>query len=127
MLNKADLGVRDDVRAALRDRTGVRVVCASALSGEGLDDVREGVGEAALGRDVDAREAPRVTNRRHAAMLARAVDDVTRGAAAARSGASEEFVLSDLHAALGALQSVTGKRTPDAVLSEIFARFCVGK
>ncbi len=127
VLNKADLGVRDDVVAGVADDGGRRVVCASALSRTGLDEVRRGVAAAIIGDDSETNETPRVTNRRHAAMLSRAVDDVTRGAMAARSGASEEFVLSDLHAALSALQSVTGKRTPDAVLSEIFSRFCVGK
>ena len=60
-------------------------------------------------------------------MLGRALARVEASPVLRRAGATEEFVLSDLHDALEALQSVTGHRASDAVLTEIFARFCVGK
>ena len=127
VVNKGDLGVLPGVLARLQGLDGVEVVRASAVSGDGLDDVRTRVAAAAIGGGAASDEVPRVTNRRHAAMLAEAARDVERGSAAARDGASEEFVLSDLHSALAALQSVTGKRAPEELLAEIFSRFCVGK
>ena len=46
----------------------------------------------------------------------------------ARGGSlPEEFVLADIRAALGAMEEVTGRRTPDDLLGEIFAGFCIGK
>jgi tRNA modification GTPase len=40
---------------------------------------------------------------------------------------AEEFVLTDLHEARGALEEVTGKRTSEDLLRHIFSRFCIGK
>ena len=64
---------------------------------------------------------------RHADLLERARDAIVRARDAAGSGIPEEFVLSDLHDARGRLEEVTGARTPDDVLSAIFAKFCIGK
>ena len=37
------------------------------------------------------------------------------------------FKVPDIRAALAALEDVTGRRTADALLDEIFAGFCIGK
>jgi tRNA modification GTPase len=50
-----------------------------------------------------------------------------RALGAARTGTPEEFVLADLNEARRRLEEVTGARTSDDVLHEIFARFCIGK
>ena len=61
----------------------------------------------------------------------RSADERARGARprpdAARAETPEEFVLADLTEARRRLEEVTGARTSDDVLHEIFARFCIGK
>ena len=39
----------------------------------------------------------------------------------------EEFLIADLGRAERALEELTGARTPEDVLAEIFSRFCIGK
>ena len=70
---------------------------------------------------------PAITNVRHVDLLAGARAALERAEAAARAGTPEEFVLADLNEARQRLEEVTGARTPDDVLHEIFARFCIGK
>jgi tRNA U34 5-carboxymethylaminomethyl modifying GTPase MnmE/TrmE len=76
------------------------------------------------------RDAPIVSNLRHAALLAEARASIDRAIAnlrAAGEQASEELVIADIAGARRAFESVTGRRTSDDVLRHIFANFCVGK
>jgi len=64
---------------------------------------------------------------RHVTLLESARAALERAASAAHAQTPEEFVLADLHEARGTLEEVTGARTPDDVLAEIFSKFCIGK
>lgn len=100
----------------------------SARLGDGIDRVRAAIAAALCGEgDAAPRDTPIVTNVRHAALLARARTALARAAAAAASGIPEEFVAIDISEARGALEEVTGARTPDDVLRHIFEHFCIGK
>jgi tRNA modification GTPase len=111
--------------ARICDAACVRV---SALTGEGLDELRHAIVSAL---DVDLqRDRPEITNVRHAALVQRAHDALSRaldGARADGGALPEEFLLADLQEARAALEEVTGRRASDEVLAHIFARFCVGK
>ena len=114
-------------RAALGE-AGALAVDASAITGEGLDEVRRGL-VAAL--DVELQqERPEMTNVRHIALVRRADEALARASAAALAdGASlpEEFVLVDLQEARAALEEIAGRRVTDDLLAHIFATFCIGK
>ena len=73
------------------------------------------------------RDTPAISNVRHIDLLGRAERALRRASAAAAGGASEELVLADLEEARRALEEISGKRTPDAVLERIFEQFCIGK
>jgi tRNA modification GTPase len=98
----------------------------SAKTGEGLDQLRRRI---ATALDVSPlKDPPDLTNVRHIALVARAREALLRARRAADGGSlPEEFVLADLQEARAALEEITGRRTPDDVLNEIFSRFCIGK
>jgi tRNA modification GTPase len=104
----------------------VPVVRASAITQEGLDDVRAALVEALTQQDAP-RDVPSVTNIRHAALLDSARAALLRAAEAVEVRTPEEFVLADLTEARARLEEVTGRRTPDDVLAAIFQNFCIGK
>jgi tRNA modification GTPase len=124
--NKADRSAswRHD---ALGD-AGADVVDASAVTGDGLDIVRQRIVSTL---DVDLQpDRPAITNVRHIALVQRADDALARaGRAALDDGASlsEEFVLADLQDARTALEEIAGRRVTDDLLVHIFSRFCIGK
>jgi tRNA modification GTPase len=119
--NKSDLG-----GAWPDDRAGAGVLHVSALTGEGVETLRAAIASA-MSSATTERDVPAVTNLRHADLLARAGEALSRAEEAAISGVSEEFVLADLNQARGLLEEITGARTPDDVLASIFSRFCIGK
>jgi tRNA modification GTPase len=97
----------------------------SAETDAGLDALR-----AAILRAIDAeplRDRPAIANARHEALLRRVSAALRDGRGAIENGASEEFVLTDLHAARTAFDELVGVRTADDVLAQIFSRFCIGK
>jgi tRNA modification GTPase len=114
----------------------IEAVAISARTGAGLDRLFAAIG-AALGSSAGAsakveigealRDRPQITNVRHAILLDRAKEALTRAAAALESNVSEEFPLLDLQEAGAALQEITGRRTSDDLLRHIFERFCIGK
>lgn len=120
VLNKCDLPAAEtDVK--------MPAVRLSALTGEGIGDLRRAIASALLNEVAPARDVPAITNMRHIALLERACAALNRAAAAAETGTPEEFVALDVTDARGALEEVTGARTPDDVLRVIFEKFCIGK
>lgn len=123
-VNKADLSAAWPIDLlGERSRHALRV---SALTGEGLDALRGSLAGAMVG-DQRLLDDVRVTNVRHARLLEEARTYVGRAESLTAAAGHEEMVLAELHAALGALQEITGRRAPGAILREIFARFCIGK
>ena len=103
-------------------------IAVSATTGQGLEELRQRI---AAALDVEPlTDRPEITNVRHIALVEQADQALRRARAAAfADGQSmpEEFVLADLQDARRALEEVTGRRTPDDLLEEIFSRFCIGK
>ncbi len=95
----------------------------SALTGEGLDALREAIRAALCGSG--PREDPVLTNVRHAAALEETVLALDRARQAFPLG--EEVVLEDLRAALTSLGGITGEVANDDLYDRIFSTFCIGK
>jgi tRNA modification GTPase len=100
-----------------------RAIPISALTGEGLDALREAIRGALCG--AGPWEDPVLTNVRHAAALEDTVSALDRARQALPLG--EEIVLEDLRAALAALGEITGEVANDDLYDRIFSTFCIGK
>jgi len=98
----------------------------SAVTGQGLDRLRERIAAALLERDV-LHDTPAITNIRHLSLVEDARDAIDRALHALITGATEELILVDLNRARECLEQVTGRRAPDDLLLHIFTRFCIGK
>lgn len=117
---------KSDLDPAWRTIDGCEApVLISAATGDGIDDLRRALIEAASGEPL--RDVPAITNVRHVELLTQARAALDRAAAAAAAMQPEELVVADLTDARRRLEEVTGARTSDDVLHEIFSRFCIGK
>jgi tRNA modification GTPase len=123
-VNKQDLSERaaqDDVLSLL---PGCPAVPVSCLTGDGIDAVEDALATL-LGGAGDARPSL-ITARQHAA-LDRALEHIQAAAAARATGYPLDLLATDVRAALHAIGEVTGEAVDEAVLTEIFSRFCIGK
>jgi tRNA modification GTPase len=123
--NKSDLPAAWTASSA-----GVEDVClTSARTGEGLDGLRAAL-RRAVGGGAGEAELPRVTNVRHAALLARvaeALDCVLNDLSDPSCSPPEEVVIHGLTRVRVMFEEISGARTQEDVLAHIFARFCIGK
>jgi tRNA modification GTPase len=125
--NKVDLGHRIDERAAqeLLGEPGP-LIMLSALTGEGLESLTELLAETLLGGDITP-ESVWVSNVRHQARLQTAVAALDRAIQASEAGFDQAAVALDVKLAAEALGEITGETVTEETITEIFARFCVGK
>jgi len=98
------------------------VVRTSAVTGQGLQELREALLLLVRGNAQGAGEAT-LTNLRQRDAVAVAVAALERVDVAM----PHEMVLLDLYEALRALDELTGQTTADDVLNLIFSSFCIGK
>jgi len=125
VVNKCDLPQALDERA-LADVAG-EVVRVSALTGEGIEELREALGRVVVQGRLDASAADCLFNARQREAVRRALLHLAEAEEAVRSRMGYEFAALDLREATDALGEVTGRVGAQDVLDRIFSRFCIGK
>jgi len=128
--NKCDLGESPEASAAwmsLHGQSTLRVVRTSALTGDGIDDLKAEILRHVGGEDVGQREAGFLTNVRHQGLVRDSLSALGAAEAAVAKKIPHEMILMDLYNALRPLDEVTGATTNDDILNLIFSTFCIGK
>jgi tRNA modification GTPase len=96
----------------------------SALTGDGIAELRRRVREAAAPAE---QERGFITGIRHEQLLKTALAALENARAGVAGRIPHEMLLLDLYRALEALDGLTGATTADDILSRIFSTFCIGK
>lgn len=99
----------------------------SALSGEGIEDLRRELVRAIAPRGFASPQAGFITSLRHEQLLKEALEALKRAREAVGVGLPHELLLIDCYAALGPIDAITGATTADDILNRIFSTFCIGK
>jgi len=121
--NKIDLA---GLPAASRGEGGERSVWLSALTGEGIDELRRCLLELAGWQG--AGESQFIARERHLDALRRASGHLDQAAKLGwREGHGLELFAEELRLAQETLGEITGEFTADDLLGVIFSRFCIGK
>ena len=121
--NKSDL--KSEAAAEITEFGNLSAVATSALTGEGIAELRERIVELATGGA--ASEPGMLTSLRHYQAVTTAISALKDALRASETGIPHEMILLDLYRALWALDSLTGQTTPDDILNLIFSTFCIGK
>ena len=124
VLNKTDLPQQAD-KAKLQTALPVCVeLCA--LSGDGLSALEDAAETLLCTKELDPTAAMLTTERQRQS-AARARDAVRQTIDDLQSGMTLDAVNVSIDDAIDALLELTGEKVSDAVVDEVFARFCVGK
>ncbi len=116
--NKSDLPAQATVEGALP---------VSALTGEGVEALRQAVVDAIAPRGRLEQEGGFITSLRQEQLLRESRDALAHARTAVELGIPHEMLLLDLYAALGPIDAITGATTADDILNRIFSTFCIGK
>jgi len=99
----------------------------SALTGEGLEDLRASIQRVISGGEGIHLEEPVLASERQRGLVGEAFDRAGFALEAASRGSDEELICEDIREAIQALGRITGEDLTQDLLDEIFSRFCLGK
>ncbi len=130
VVNKIDLLAQDrvaEVVQEVRRRGATHTVPMSALTGQGVEELRAGIRDCLVPERLESSDSVVVTNVRHRAALEQATLALEQACESVRNQVSADCVAVDLRAAADALGEITGAITSAEVLERIFSEFCIGK
>jgi tRNA modification GTPase len=113
--------------APLADGLTLPVVQTSAITGQGIAELRDEILRLLGGGSGAQQEIGFLTNARQQKLVQDAIAGLDKAAAAVPLKTPHEMVLLDLYAALRPLDDITGATTADDILNLIFSSFCIGK
>jgi tRNA modification GTPase len=117
--NKCDLG---------RSMPGMPdSIAVSALTGEGIRDLREAILESVAPNRAFEMETGFITSLRHEQLLRESAVWLEKARGAVEANIPHEMLLLDLYAGLRPIDAITGATTADDILNRIFSTFCIGK
>jgi tRNA modification GTPase len=103
------------------------MVAASALTGEGMEQLRSGILQLVGGAGAAQQESGFLTNVRQKQLVSDSITALNKATEAVPHKIPHEMLLLDLYAALRPLDDITGSTTADDILNLIFSSFCIGK
>jgi tRNA modification GTPase len=127
VLNKMDLPLKADLDSFKKKMDSLRFVKVSALTGEGIEDLQQAIGDLILlggAGDTASNIAP---NLRHTLALSAASESFQKALHNIKSDLPLEIIAADLTSGLEALSEITGEQSSEELLDTIFSRFCIGK
>lgn len=127
ILNKVDLPSRLSPESLRCVSSEFPVVRVSALTGAGMEPLREAIVDCVLQRDPDGMASRAATSLRHAQALEEATACFERASEGFALDAPTEIVASDFREGLEALGVITGETATEEILDRVFSRFCIGK
>ncbi|HZS52784.1 MAG TPA: tRNA uridine-5-carboxymethylaminomethyl(34) synthesis GTPase MnmE [Bryobacteraceae bacterium] len=102
-------------------------LAVSALTGKGIEQLRQAILKRLAPEGLAAPESGSITSIRHHALLRESLEALGNAQRAVEFQIPHEMLLLDLYAALRPIDAVTGATTADDILNRIFSTFCIGK
>jgi tRNA modification GTPase len=127
--NKCDLAAdRIPTSGKTGQKLGTRIVVStSALTGEGIAELRTEILRHIGGEAGTQAEAGFLTSVRHQRLIQDSLAALDAATTAVARKIPHEMLLLDLYSALRPLDAITGATTTDDILNLIFSTFCIGK
>jgi tRNA modification GTPase len=106
---------------------GLQACAVSALTGAGLEDLRELIQKVISGGEGLHLEEPVLASERQRGLVSEAHVRTDAALDGVSRASDEELVCEDIRGAIQALGRITGEDLTQDLLDEIFSRFCLGK
>ncbi|MBQ2776811.1 MAG: tRNA uridine-5-carboxymethylaminomethyl(34) synthesis GTPase MnmE [Peptococcaceae bacterium] len=128
LMNKSDVGITDEARAAFADAIGgAPVLEISAREKLGLDQLEQRIMDLFFSGTLEVQNDIMVTNVRHIQILEESAAHMEGFLTGLMLGMSVDFLVIDLQNAWEKLGKITGETVEEDLLDQIFSKFCLGK
>jgi tRNA modification GTPase len=108
-------------------RASGSVAKVSALTGEGIDELKRMIHRQIGAESQTNIEDAIITNERHYSALVQSLEALQRAKQDLTAGFTEEVALANMHQALRSLGVITGETLITDIINQIFSTFCIGK
>lgn len=112
---------------ARANSNGMISVRTSAVTGEGIAQLREEILRQVAGDGGAQHESGFLTNARHQGLVNESLKGLEAAKGAVKNRIPHEMLLLDFYSALRPLDGITGETSADDILNLIFSSFCIGK
>lgn len=127
IINKCDLQKDSHCSELPMSLKNYPAVHTSALTGKGLERLKETLVESVLCGKINTSATPPMLNMRQREALRQSLQSVQQAIESTKNQESYEFIALNLHAAIDTLGEIMGKTTTEDILDKIFSEFCIGK
>jgi tRNA modification GTPase len=122
VINKTDLD-----RGRPMGVEGLASFKTSAVTGEGIDELRQAILKHVTGDSRGEYETGLLTSIRQQRLVEESLKSLAAASYAVGHNIPHEMIMIDLYGALRPLDAITGETTTDDILNVIFSSFCIGK
>jgi tRNA modification GTPase len=129
LINKTDIekpGKKNEIRNSLSLEADESLLFISALTGEGIDVLKESLIRIAGNANLDSDNVI-ISNIRHYHALLQVINSLERVSQGLKEKLQEDLIATDIRQAIHYLGEITGQITSDEILDNIFRNFCIGK
>jgi tRNA modification GTPase len=126
LLNKSDLPVKttiDDVKKY----TGKTVMQISSKDETGIKEFKEKIEEMFVSGNTGYNDEIIITNERHLYLIDKTIESLNMVLEGIDQELPEDLISIDLMNSYDSLGFITGEKTDDDIIEEIFSKFCMGK
>ena len=102
-------------------------VAVSALTGKEFNTLNKAIFNTVVSKKIDMFSTPIIPNLRHKTTLTNASMFLEKASMNLINGIPLEIIAADLLWAKNAIDEITGNKTTEEILSNIFSKFCIGK
>ena len=127
IINKIDLPSMLNEEELMATIDGLSTVRISALTGEGIDDLRKAIRDRVMAGHVGTTSSQIAPNLRHTIALKEASRYFKNAVSHTSGGSPLEIIAMDLNSGLEDLGEIIGETTNEDILQKIFSEFCLGK
>lgn len=127
LINKIDLVDRqhiDKIREQLKSNI---VLETSIINEQGIEGLEEKISELFFKGDISQNDEILLTNARHKNLVDRAINDIEQALNSFDLGMPLDMVTIDIKNSAECIGQITGESIDEAVMHNIFSRFCIGK
>ncbi len=126
VLNKIDL-IKSEDKIAFLDKISTQKCCISALKKTGIDQIRNMIKDYIIEHMQKKVSLGYAVNKRQFLALKKGLSSLRDARVDIKNGVSEEYFVEHLKDCSRAISEILGDISPDDVLNNIFANFCIGK
>lgn len=127
LINKTDLVNRaklDEIRSQLEADI---ILEASIINDEGIEGLEDKVKELFFKGDISKNEEVLLTNARHKSLVDKSIRAIDQALNSFDMGMPLDMVTIDIKSSAEYIGQITGESIDEAVMHNIFSRFCIGK